>query len=75
LLALDEAIGAAAEPWFRSLGEFYTIFESYLDEASDHGKTVRQWRAAWQRRLAAIEAGTDTWPRFLVKAETTFELQ
>jgi hypothetical protein len=51
------------------------IFEDYLDEASDHGKTVRQWRAAWQRRLAAIEAGTDMWPRFLVKPETTFELQ
>jgi hypothetical protein len=74
LLALDEALGAAAEPWFRSLGEFYTVFEDYLDEASDHGKTARRWREAWQRRLAAIEAGTDTWPTFLVKPETTFEL-
>jgi hypothetical protein len=75
LPALYDAVVAAAEPWFRSLEGFYRIFESYLDEASDHGKAVREWRAAWQRRLVAIEAGTDTWPKFLVKPETTVELQ
>jgi hypothetical protein len=75
LPALYEAVEAAAEPWFRSLGAFYAIFEDYLNGTSDRGKSVRQWRAAWQRRLAAIEAGTDTWPKFLVKPETTFELQ
>ena len=57
-------------------GAFYAIFEVYLDEASKHGKTARQWREAWQRRLAAIEAGAaDTWPRFLVKPETTIDMQ
>ena len=75
LPVLYDAVVAAAEPWFRSLEGFYRIFESYLDEASDHGKAVREWRAAWQRRLEAIEAGTDEWPKFLVKPETTFELQ
>jgi hypothetical protein len=75
LPALYEAVEAAAEPWFRSLGAFYGIFEGYLDGASGHGKIVRQWRERWQRRLADIEAGTETWPKFLVKPETTFELQ
>jgi hypothetical protein len=74
LPALYEAVDAAAEPWFRSLGMFYAIFEQYLDEASAHGRAARCWHATWQRRLAAIEAGKDTWPRFLVKAETTFEM-
>jgi hypothetical protein len=75
LPALYDAVAAAAEPWFRSLGAFYKIFEDYLDESSDYGRIARQWREGWQRRLAAIEAGTDKWPSFLVKAETTFELQ
>jgi hypothetical protein len=75
LPALYEAVEAAGEPWFRSLDAFYSIFEDYLDETSDHGKSVRQWRAAWQRRREAIERGKDTWPKFLVKPETTFELQ
>ena len=73
--ALYDAIKAAAQPWCRSLGAFYVIFEDYLEESSDHGKRVRQWRTAWQCRLAAIEAGTDTWPKFLVKAETTFQMR
>jgi hypothetical protein len=75
LPALYEAVEAAAEPWFRSLGAFYKIFEDYLDDSSDYGRTARQWRDGWQRRLKAIEAGDDTWPHFLVKAETTFALQ
>ena len=75
LPALYEAVEAAAEPWFRSLDAFYAIFADYLDEPSDHGKIARKWREGWQRRLAAIEAGTDTWPRFLVKPETTFDMQ
>jgi hypothetical protein len=75
LPALYEAVEVAGEPWFRSLGAFYTIFEDHLNETSDHGNSVRQWRASWQRRLSAIEAGTDAWPKFLVKPETTFELQ
>jgi hypothetical protein len=75
LPALYDAVAAAAEPWFRSLGAFYKIFEDYLDESSNYGQTARQWRDGWQRRLMAIEAGDDKWPSFLVKAETTFELQ
>jgi len=75
LLDLYDAVVAAATPWFRSLGAFYAIFEDYLDESSSYGKTARQWREVWQRRLTAIEAGTDTWPKFLVKDETTVELQ
>jgi hypothetical protein len=75
LPALYDAVEAAADPWFRSLGAFYTIFENYLDEASDRGKAAREWRDTWQRRLTAIEMGTDTWPAFLVKPETTFSMQ
>ena len=75
LPALHEAVEAAGEPWFRSLGAFYAIFEDYLDRASGHGKTVRAWRESWEQRLAAIEEGTDSWPTFLVKPETTFGLQ
>jgi len=75
LPALYDAVAAAAEPWFRSLGAFYKIFEDYLDEASNYGQTARQWREGWRRRLEAIEAGDDKWPKFLVKAETTFEVQ
>ena len=75
LPALYEAVEAAAEPWFRSLGAFYAIFENYFDGASDHGKTAREWRERWEGRLEDIEAGRDSWPSFLVKPETTFELR
>ena len=55
-----QATEAAAEPWFRSLALPMRSLRFYLDEASKNGKTARQWREAWQRRLAAIEAGPPT---------------
>jgi hypothetical protein len=40
LPALYDAAEAAARPWFRSLGAFYTILENYLDEASDRARPL-----------------------------------
>jgi hypothetical protein len=62
--ALYEAVTAASEPWFRSLGSFYQVFDDYLPGHP----VVRRWREAWQRR---VDAGND-WPTFLMKREITY---
>src|SRR5262249_41452703 len=67
---LHEAVAAASEPWFRSLGPFYEVFENYLPGHP----VVSRWRAAWDERKAKCEAGEDTWPAFLMKPEVTYTL-
>jgi hypothetical protein len=62
--ALYEAVHDASDPWFRSLGAFYDVFDDYLPGHP----VVRRWREAWERRVAA---GND-WPRFLMKREITY---
>jgi hypothetical protein len=64
--ALYEAVTAASEPWFRSLGSFFQVFEDYLPGHPE----VRRWRETWERRVAA---GND-WPAFLMKPEVTYKL-
>jgi len=64
--ALGEAVAAASEPWFRSLGPFYDVFDAYLPG----DPVVRRWRETWERRVAA----GNYWPVFLMKPEVTYKL-
>jgi hypothetical protein len=63
---LKEGIGAAAEPWLKSLRVVYNDLERHLDSEKDqvHLANVRAWRTAWERRVAEKR-----WPVFRVKAE------
>jgi hypothetical protein len=69
LLELRAALNVAGQYWFPELGPVYDVFERYLQPDHDHGKTVREWRATWEQRLADCRAGRDTWPVFRTKHE------
>jgi hypothetical protein len=68
-LELKVALDAAGEYWFPKLGPVYDAFERYLPPDREHGKTVREWRARWEQRLADCGTGQDTWPMFRTKRE------
>jgi hypothetical protein len=63
------ALQSAGRFWLPLLGPFYDVFERYLPAESVEGKTARQWRAAWERRVADCANRRDQPPDFLVKLE------
>jgi len=71
---LEMALEDAAKPWMVGLGPFYRTFEEYLAHDPVWGQAVRKWRTSWETRLAGCRAGTERWPKFTFKDETTVAL-
>jgi hypothetical protein len=66
---LQAAFERATRAWFPKLDRVYAVFERYLPPNHEHGQLVREWRATWEQRLAACEAGRGEWPEFRTKHE------
>jgi hypothetical protein len=66
---LQPALDRAARAWLPKLDRAYAVFERYPPPDHEHGQRVREWRATWEQRLAACEAGREAWPDFRTKPE------
>jgi hypothetical protein len=66
---LNQVLDNAARLWLPQIGPFYDVLDYYLPPASKEAKIARDWRKAWERRVADCEAGKDAWPRFRTKPE------